>query len=71
MADEYGKLDHPGKKVATLPGGVAPSEAEGYGKLDKVWHTCVVHVCVCTCVCIKDIHSVCNVCYMYHVICIM
>ena len=62
MADEYGKLDHPGKKVATLP----PPEAEGYGKLDKVRHTCIVQ-CVCTCVCIKYIHSMCNVCCMYHV----
>jgi hypothetical protein len=31
----YGKLDHPGKRGATLPGGVAPTDTEGYGKLDN------------------------------------
>ena len=32
----YGKLDHPGKRGATLPGGVAPTDPADYGKLDNV-----------------------------------
>ena len=45
MDDQYGNL---GKNVATLPVGVAPTEVEGYGKLDKVRYTCVVHMRIST-----------------------
>ena len=39
----YGKLDHPGKRVTTLPA----SSAGGYGKLDRVSQTCVQGKVVC------------------------
>ena len=47
----YGKLDHPGKRVTTLPA----SSAGEYGKLDRVSQTCVQGKVVCVlwgrCVC--------------------
>ena len=50
----YGKLDHPGKRVTTLPA----SSAGEYGKLDRVSQTCVQGIVVCVlwgrCVCCGD-----------------